>query len=222
VLSNVTYEPLGPVNGWTWGNGTTTTRTFDADGKISRIASNGVKTYSYDDAFRITGITDTAAGATNWTYGYDALDRLTSGTNGTVTRGWTYDANGNRLSETGSSPSTYNISSTTNQITSITGTLARTYSYDAAGNSLSYASVTATYNGRGRLATLSHGSDTASYVYNALGQMIKATGSAGTTLYSYDEAGHLLGEYDGSGNLVEETVWLGDIPSRRCSRAPQV
>jgi hypothetical protein len=27
-----------------------------------------------------------------------------------------------------------------------------------------------------------------------------------------DEAGHLIGEYDGSGNLVEETVWLGDIP----------
>ncbi len=32
------------------------------------------------------------------------------------------------------------------------------------------------------------------------------------TKYAYDEAGHLLGEYDGSGNLIEETVWLGDIP----------
>ena len=28
----------------------------------------------------------------------------------------------------------------------------------------------------------------------------------------YDEAGHLIGEYDGSGNLIEETVWLGEIP----------
>ena len=28
----------------------------------------------------------------------------------------------------------------------------------------------------------------------------------------YDESGHLLGEYDGAGNLVQETVWLGDIP----------
>ena len=27
-----------------------------------------------------------------------------------------------------------------------------------------------------------------------------------------DQAGHLLGEYDGSGNLIQETVWLGDIP----------
>jgi hypothetical protein len=37
-------------------------------------------------------------------------------------------------------------------------------------------------------------------------------GPAGTVLYWYDEAGHVLGEYDASGNLIEETVWLGDIP----------
>jgi RHS repeat-associated protein len=28
----------------------------------------------------------------------------------------------------------------------------------------------------------------------------------------YDEAGHLLGEYDSSGALLQETIWLGDIP----------
>jgi RHS repeat-associated protein len=28
----------------------------------------------------------------------------------------------------------------------------------------------------------------------------------------YDEAGHLLGEYSSTGTLVEETIWLGDIP----------
>jgi RHS repeat-associated protein len=31
-------------------------------------------------------------------------------------------------------------------------------------------------------------------------------------LYAYDEAGHLLGEYDATGTLIEETAWLGDIP----------
>jgi len=34
----------------------------------------------------------------------------------------------------------------------------------------------------------------------------------GIILYAYDEAGHLLGEYDGTGGLIKETVWLGDIP----------
>jgi uncharacterized protein RhaS with RHS repeats len=37
-------------------------------------------------------------------------------------------------------------------------------------------------------------------------------GVNGTVLYAYDEAGHLLGEYDGTGALIEETVWLADIP----------
>jgi RHS repeat-associated protein len=213
VLSAITYEPLGPVNGWTWGNGATTTRTYDTDGKITQIASNGTKTYSYDDAFRISGITDTSSGSTNWTYGYDLLDRLTSGTSASITRGWGYDANGNRLTETGSSPSTYTISPTNNRISAISGSLARSYGYDSAGNTTSYGSVTATYNNAGRLKTLAQGGSTETLIYNALGQRIeKSGGSAGTVVYAYDEAGHLLGEYDGSGTLIEETVWLGDIP----------
>jgi RHS repeat-associated protein len=213
VLNNATYEPLGPVSGWTWGNGTTTTRTYDTDGKISQIASAGTKTYGYDDAFRITGISDTSTGSANWTYGYDALDRITSGTSPSITRGWTYDANGNRLTEGGTAASTYSISPTNNRITAITGTLARTYGYDAAGNTTSYATVAATYNNAGRLQTLTQGSSTETAIFNAVGQRIqKSGGSAGTVLFWYDEAGHLLGEYDGTGALIEETVWLGDIP----------
>jgi RHS repeat-associated protein len=43
--------------------------------------------------------------------------------------------------------------------------------------------------------------------------MIKVSGGApGTVLYMYDEEGHLLGEYSSAGALVQETVWLGDIP----------
>jgi len=213
VLSNVTYEPLGPVNGWTWGNGTSTTRTYDTDGKIHQISSAGVKTFTYDNAFRITGITDTSTGAANWTYGYDLLDRITSGLSGSTTRGWTYDANGNRLTETGSAASTYTINSTSNRISSITGALARTYGYDAAGNTLTYSTVTVTYNNRGRPKTIKKGSATETLVYNALGQMIKTSGgAAGTVLYWYDEAGHLLGEYSSTGALVQETLWLGDLP----------
>ena len=213
VLNSVTYEPLGPVSGWTWGNATTTTRTYDTDGKIHQIVSAGTKTYSYDDAFRITGLTDTTPGAANWTYGYDNLDRLTSGTEPTVTRGWTYDANGNRLTETGSAPSTYTISPSSNRVAGITGALARSYAYDAAGNTTGYSTVTASYNNAGRLQTLTNGSSTETSIYNALGQRIRISGAAsGTVLYAYDEAGHLLGEYDGSGVLIEETVWLGDIP----------
>jgi RHS repeat-associated protein len=75
-----------------------------------------------------------------------------------------------------------------------------------------YGSDLFSYNDRGRMMGVTVGSTTTSYLYNALGQLIeKATGSSGN-VYMYDESGHILGEYDGSGNLIEETVWLGDIP----------
>jgi RHS repeat-associated protein len=32
------------------------------------------------------------------------------------------------------------------------------------------------------------------------------------TYFVYDEAGHLLGEYGGSGALIQETVWMADTP----------
>lgn len=87
------------------------------------------------------------------------------------------------------------------------------YGYDARGNTLSYSTVSATYNDAGRASTISHDGVTEVLIYNALGQRIQRSGgSAGTILYAYDEAGHVLGEYDDSGGLIEETVWLGDIP----------
>ena len=42
--------------------------------------------------------------------------------------------------------------------------------------------------------------------------MIEKSGTPGTTVFMQDEAGRLVGEYNGSGHLIEETVWLGDIP----------
>jgi len=95
----------------------------------------------------------------------------------------------------------------------MTGALGRTYGYDAAGHTTRYSSVTATFNNAGRLKTVVNGSAAETLVYNALGQRIETSGgAAGTVLYWYDKWGHLLGEYDALGNLIEETVWLGDTP----------
>jgi RHS repeat-associated protein len=50
-------------------------------------------------------------------------------------------------------------------------------------------------------------------VYNALDQLVKQSGGpSGTVHYVYDEAGHLLGEYNSTGALIQETIWLGDTP----------
>jgi RHS repeat-associated protein len=210
LLNNVLYDPFGPARQWSWGNGTLSVRTFDEDGKITQLDSAGLNTYAYDDAFRITGITDSSNSNLIWTYGYDDLDRLTSASTPTQILGWSYDATGNRLTQTGNSASAFAISPTSNRLTSTTGALARTYTYDAAGNITGNGSKTFAYNNRGRMKSTTTGSTTVSYTYNALGQRIKKTGTV--RLFMYDEAGHLLGEYSSTGALVQETIWLGDAP----------
>jgi RHS repeat-associated protein len=211
VLNAVGYEPFGGVNSWTWGDSSTTSRTYNGDGLISQIVTAGVTLgYTFDNASRITGISDSSNSALSWTYGYDVLDRLTSATTSAITDGWTYDANGNQLSQTGTTAISYTITSGSNQLSAATGSLSRSYSYDAAGNTVSYGSLGFTYNNRGRMELTT--ADSTDYLYNALGQMIEKSGTAGTAIFMQDESGHLIGEYDSGGNLVEETVWLGDMP----------
>jgi RHS repeat-associated protein len=215
IISNITYDPFGPITGWTWGNSTTASRTFDTDGKLTDITSSGQRTFGYDDAFRITGVTDAADSTKSWTLGYDLLDRLNAATKTALAIGYTYDANGNRLSQTGTSASMYTMSGSSNKLSSTSGVLSRSFSHDAAGNTTASGATVHSYNNANRMKTgrLAGGSDT-SYVYNALGQRVKKSGGAiASPLYfMYDEAGHLVGEYDSSGNLIQETVWLGDIP----------
>ena len=215
ILNNVLYDAFGPARRWTWGNATQSIRTFDTDGKIQQIDSAGFSSYGYDDAFRITSITDTTVPANSWSYGYDSLDRLNSASKTGTTIGYTFDANGNRLTQTGTSASSYAIAATSNRLTATTGALVRTHTYDTAGNTLTTGATIHTYNNRGRMKTgrLSSTSTNTSYVYNALGQRVKKSGGTpGTVIFAYDEAGHLIGEYSATGTLVQETIWLGDIP----------
>jgi RHS repeat-associated protein len=88
----------------------------------------------------------------------------------------------------------------------------RTYSYDASGNTTSDGGRTFTYSAAGRMISSTTSGVTTSYLYSGLGERVKKANSNGTMYFAYDEDGHLLGEYDASGNLIQETVWLDDIP----------
>jgi RHS repeat-associated protein len=211
LLSQVLYEPFGPVSGWTWGNNTNEARVYDQDGNLTNLEAAEGFSYSYDSAFRLTGITDVDSAALSQTYNYDLLDRLNSATGPGVNETWTYDANGNRQTQGGASASTYTVASNSNQITGITGALTRSYTYAPSGQITSYGGLTFTYMNSGRLSGVSAGGVTTTYVLNALGQRVKKTGTS-VTFFVYDESGHLLGEYDGAGNLIQETVWMGDVP----------
>jgi RHS repeat-associated protein len=210
VLNDVLYEPFGSPRLWTWANGTIAVRNQDQDGRVSQLDSAGeFYEYTYDDASRITGISNANNPALSWSYGYDALDRLTSGTSTPHSETLAYDANGNRLSESGSNggqpySNTYSVAGTSNRMSSIAGSRTNAYSFDAAGN------TTAETNS-GRPVVLG-ATTVVSYLYNALGQRVWKSGPDGPVYFVYDQAGHLLGEYGVGGTLIQETVWLDDLP----------
>ncbi|MHA6911494.1 RHS repeat-associated core domain-containing protein, partial [Ralstonia pseudosolanacearum] len=230
------YQPFGKPIGWTWGNGTPYTRSFDLSGRLAQFplgatSGNGTtpnglsRTVNYDAASRITAYTHTdtsgstgssTATAANQTFGYDDQDRLTSYLPANSSQSYSYDANGNRTGQTiGGNGYTQTIDPASNRQTASTGPSATRNSYDAAGNLTSDGTTTYSYSDRGRLASVTKNGTTTSYLYNGQGQRVVKSGSnvpTGATRYVYDEAGHLIGEYDQSGNALQETVYLGDTP----------
>jgi RHS repeat-associated protein len=178
VLNQATYAPFGPITGWIWGNGETTSRAYDTDGRITANASAGTSTYTYNNDSSIASRTDNTPVAASLSNGL----------------------------------TTFAVSPNTNQLNSVTGALTYVYSYDSVGNMLSDGTRTFTYNAAGRMSSALNAGVTTTYAYNALGQRVKKSNSTGTTYFVYDEAGHLLGEYDSAGALIQELVWLDDIP----------
>jgi RHS repeat-associated protein len=140
---------------------------------------------------------------------------VASATSGAIPH--TRDLTGNRTSQTvDGQAGTLSYSPSSNRLTASSGTSAITYSHDNAGNLIGDGTATYTYSGRNRLTEVKQGANVvARYQHNGFGERVMKTlgGTAGpSTLFRYDEDGHLLGEYDGSGNLIQETVWLDDTP----------
>jgi RHS repeat-associated protein len=213
LLNNIVYEPFGPVGGWSWGNGTMAVRTYDLDGRVGQVDSAGLRTYTWDNADRITQIVDAQNSSLNQGYGYDNLDRLMSVTKSSGNQSFTYDANSNRKSYTdGAASSTYVIAGASNRVTSITGSQARTYTYNAVGAVTGDGSKTFAYSDRERMKSTTVGGSTWNYYHNGFGERVrKKLAPSGNHYYVYDEADHLIGEYNNNA-LIQETVWLGDIP----------
>ena len=218
IVSEVDHFLFDGPSGWTTPAGRYQ-RTFDLDGRITgHTRGSRSVALQYDAAGRITAQGD-------WTYGYDDQDRLVSA-DGLQTLRWSYDATGNRIeqrSTVGATQvaNTYSIEAASNRLASID---ANTRQYDAAGNTTSADGKTFVYNGRNRMAEVRQGPTVlARYAYNAIGERVcvalqggacPTSSSAGSNYrqYVYDDAGHLLGEYDSTGSLIAEHVWVGDTP----------
>ena len=222
LISNLQYQPFGPAESWTWGNGTAYGRGFDRNGwpQSYPLGTLG-RTLRYDAAGRIAGYGHAGQPNYDTLFGYDALGRLQGYSTYQGGQEFIYDANGNRtLHNSGDTNYPYTLAANSNRLLSVAGPVAKTYQYDAAGNITRDGPVTSsnalTYDGFGRLSRHTWGDRITNYSYNGLGQRISKSGWGGglngILLFMYDEAGHLLGEYNATGQAVQETVWLGDMP----------
>lgn len=231
LLSQITYNADRQVQSWQWSDGTVRTISYDDAGNMASYtlgnpagsgAQGGVlRQLQRDAAGRITGYTHVnragAVPALDQSFAYDNLDRLVSATTATGTIGYTYDATGNRTAKTaGGTVYPNTIDTVSNKLLTVQDAAGTSpVSYDAAGNVTGDGTNTYTYSDRGRMATASPGS--LGFAYNGMGQRALKQGPAigptpGNTYYVYDEAGQLLGEYDGNGNPVYETVYLRSAP----------
>ncbi|MDX1410114.1 MAG: hypothetical protein R3330_18315, partial [Saprospiraceae bacterium] len=134
------YNALGQPSTLTHANGVTTSYSYDPTNfRLTSLTTvNGATVlqdvgYIFDHGGNVTALTDPTQG--NQTFGYDALDRLTSatGTYGTLT--YTYNAIGNLLNNSRVGAFTYSASGPTSVRPHAVETAGgQTYLYDRNGN----------------------------------------------------------------------------------------
>lgn len=220
LLNNATYDPFGPVTGWTYGNGRTLSRTYDLDYRPKTIfdaASGGLSLgYGYNAAGELTELKDGLQSTVQATYVHDTLGRLaiTKQPNGAPMETYTYDKTGNRTSlQRGTTTAeTYAYPWSNHRLGSVAG-VAR--GYDAVGNTTSIGSTAREflYEGSDRLSQVKqNGVVGARYRYNALGERVAIENGAGSVLtYTlYDEDGNWIGDYDANGAAQRQAIWFDD------------
>ena len=142
--------------------------------------NNKTVTYTYDDADRLTAVTDPANNITQ--YGYDTEGNLTSITDGNQhTTNFAYDAFG-RVTKT-----------------TFPSTLYEMYGYDGVGNLLSKTdrknqTIQYVYDALNRLSSKTYPDTTAvDYIYDLAGKIQQVSDPTGTYSFAYDDMGRLLG-----------------------------
>ncbi|EIL97953.1 hypothetical protein RHOFW104T7_06615 [Rhodanobacter thiooxydans] len=216
--SGLTYFSDGEVKDFVYGNGAV----YAAEKNTRQLVSNfsygqGAtplisEDYAYDANGNITTVADLANGPRNKSFGYDALNRLTSATAAGLwgTQSYTYDALNNlRTLQTGSQVSTYHYD-TTNKLTSISNgaTTLTSYLYDNRGNVTGKNATALVFDQKNQLTRVMGIGD---YAYDAAGRRVMKTpaGGGAPVYYFYNQAGQLLYQANPGTGKATNLVYLG-------------
>ncbi|HWX66218.1 MAG TPA: hypothetical protein VNZ27_07260, partial [Rhodanobacter sp.] len=214
--TGIGYFPNGQVAQFAYGNGTGYVAAQNTRQMLSNF-SYGVgstvqlsEDLSYDANGNITAVADLTGGPRAKSFGYDALNRLSSANAAGLwgTQAYTYDALNNlRTLQTGSQTSTYNYDPT-NKLASISNgaTTLTSYLYDSRGNVTGKNATTLVFDQKNQLTQIP-GSDT--YAYDASGRRVSKTAGGVTTYYFYSQAGQLMYQWAPGSALSTNFIYLG-------------
>ncbi|UPG90271.1 polymorphic toxin type 44 domain-containing protein [Luteibacter aegosomaticola] len=219
IASIVVNDALGrPVN-WTAG-ARTLARTYDGTGVVTSVRDTrpgGLKlTVEYTNS-NVDMITN---GSVTSFIESDSQNRVTSAGSFDPSpdnplgdlHTYKYDKTGNRLSWN-TIPFTnrsFVYAADSHHLTTA-NKIARTY--DANGNTTRIGDREFVYDASGRMSQAKvNGVVEMNYAYNSFGQQVARYIAGQITVSLHDEAGHWIGDYDGAGQPIRQTAWLGDIP----------
>lgn len=234
VASDITYYPFGGRKSITYGNGVIDTITRNLNYQVSSIFTESPsgpiidRTYQFDAAGNITGITDNLDPAKTQSFGYDSINRLSSASGVYGSFSYDYDPVGNRLAQDSPAGHTdYQYYSDTNRLQSTTGAWQSDYEYDDNGNTTDInlpfpRRKNLYYNTNNQLrgfagSTPTGGYASVSYSYDGNGRRtIKSAleqseeSDQRDIIYVYNLQGELIFEKDITDNIFADHIYIGE------------
>jgi YD repeat-containing protein len=218
--TGLAYFADGAVKYFSYGNGAA----YLADQNLRQLVSEFSYTkssvtqlseeLSYDANGNITKVNDRTGDETDGprskTFGYDALNRLTSAQAAGLwgTESYTYDPLNNLRSRvSGGQTLTYNYNPL-NQLASISGGAGSTFAYDNRGNVITKNGVNLAFDQKNQLTQID---GYGSYAYDAAGRRVMKTPPAGgaPTYYFYSQAGQLMYQVEPGKARTTSFIYLG-------------
>lgn len=212
IVNNVTYNSLEkqPVS-WTLGNNSVSI-TRNLDGAMTNFVDTGVlnQTLTVDSMLNIKAISDSVNVKQNITANFNTNYSMSSFTSSLGSQSHATTANFNISSVSGNGESnswTYNYG--TNRVNSSASVA---YLYDLNGNVKLDNKGNYVYDLKNNLITSNRTQGTGNYLFNAFNQRVAKSVSGQIRYFVYNESNQLIGEYDSSGNVINEYIYFGLRP----------